>query len=152
MLDRREAILAQLLIVLKTVQGVPHVFRNRLDLSERQRPAIIILDSDEVVEAGGSAQGRSPRAPSVVSMTPEIFIVLQDSAGEVGNELNILRARVLRAILSDSTLKTLTGPNGSIRYEGCATGLSRGRNMEGEMGVSIAFQYPLIISELEAET
>ena len=153
MLDRREAIIQRLLVIAEGVDGVPFAFRNRLDLSERQRPAIVILDSDEVVDAGGSGQGRSPRAASIVSMTPEILILLQDSADRtgsagVGAALNNIRARFLRAVLSDSTLATLTGPNGSIRYEGCATGLSRGRNMEGEMGISLAFQYPLITAEL----
>jgi len=156
MSDRREAILQRLLAVCEAT-GAPYVFRNRLDLSERQRPAIVILDSDEVAEAGGAGQGRTPRAPVIVSMTPEILILLQDNAdrtgsGGVGAALNAIRADLLRAILSDTTLKQLTGPNGTIRYEGCATGLSRGRNMEGEMGISLAFEYPLIISELEAGT
>ena len=142
-----------MLVIAEGVEGVPFAFRNRLDLSERQRPAIVILDSDEIVDAGGSGQGRSPRAASIVSMTPEILFLLQDSADRtgsagVGAALNDIRARFLQAVLSDSTLATLTGPNGSIRYEGCATGLSRGRNMEGEMGISLAFQYPLIIAEL----
>ena len=153
MLDRREAIIRRLLAIAEALEGVPFAFRNRLDLSERQRPAIVILDSDEIVDAGGSGQGRNPRAASIVSMTPEILILLQDAADRtgaagVGAALNDIRARFLQAVLSDSTLATLTGPNGSMRYEGCATGLSRGRNMEGEMGISLAFQYPLITSEL----
>lgn len=153
--DRREAIIQRLLVLAEAVDGVPFAFRNRLDLGERQRPAIVILDSDEIVDAGGSAQGRPGRVPSVVSMTPEILILLQDDADRtgsagVGAALNTIRAKYLSAILSDSVLAELTGPNGSIRYEGCATGLSRGRNMEGEMGLSVAFQYPLIPAELEA--
>lgn len=153
--DRREAILQRLLAVCEAVDGVNHVFRNRLDLSERQRPAIVVLDSDEVQEAGGPGQGRNPRAPVVISMTPEILILLQDNAdrtgaGGVGAALNAIRASLLALIFNDTTLRNLTGSNGTIRYEGCATGLSRGRNMEGEMGLSIAFEYPLIITELEA--
>lgn len=156
MLDRREAILVRLLQVAETIEGVTYAARNRLDLSDRQRPAIIILDSDEVVDAGGAGQGRGATASSIVSMTPEILVLLQDNydradAGGVGAALNTMRARLLSAVLKDTTLATLTGPNGQIRYEGCATGLSRGRNMEGEMGVAFSFQYPLIISDLEAE-
>jgi hypothetical protein len=150
MFDRREAILQRLVTVAQTVEGVPYVYRNRLDLSERQRPAIVILDSDEVTDQGGSGPGKHPRAASVVSMTPEILILLQDDASGVGAALNSIRARFLRAVLSDTSLRNLTGANGFVRYEGCATGLSRGRNMEGEMGISLAIQYPLIISELEA--
>lgn len=150
MFDRREAILQRLVEIAEGVDGVPFVFRNQLDLSERQRPAIVILDSDEVTDQGGSGPGKHPRAASVVSMTPEILILLQDNARVVGPALNSIRARLLRAVLSDTSLRTITGPNGFVRYEGCATGLSRGRNMEGEMGLSLAIQYPLIISELEA--
>jgi hypothetical protein len=151
MFDRREEILERLVVIAQTIEDVPHVFRNRLDLSERQRPAIVILDSDEIVDTAGSGPGRPARLSSIVTMTPEILLLLQESASGVGPQLNMLRAQFLRAVLNDATLKTLTGPNGFIRYEGCATGLSRGRNMEGEMGISMTFQYPLIISELEAE-
>lgn len=155
MADRREAILQRLLAVAEAIQDITFVARNRLDLSDRQRPAIVILDSDEVVDAGGPGQGRGPRAPSIVSMTPEILVLLQDNydrsdAVGIGAALNGIRARLIVAVLTDATLATLTGPNGTIRYEGCATGLSRGRNMEGEMGVSFSFLYPLIISDLEA--
>jgi hypothetical protein len=153
MKDRRELILQRLLALAEGVEGVVLAARNRLDLSDHQRPAIVILDSDEVVDAGGSGQGRPAKASAIVSMTPEILILLQDDydrtgAAGVGAALNTMRVRVLRAVLADPALQALTGPNGAIRYEGCATGLSRGRNMEGEMGLSIAFEYPLIHSDL----
>jgi hypothetical protein len=147
-MDRRELILARLAVIAAGVEGVTFSARNRDELSDRQRPAIIILDADEVADAGGAGQGRKPQAPSVVSMTPEIYILLSDKPADVGGSLNTLRARLLKAVLADATLANLTGPNGAIRYEGCATGLSRGRSMEGEMGVSIAFLYPLNPNEL----
>jgi hypothetical protein len=150
MADRRESILVRLVEIAEAIDGIVLAARNKVQISERQRPAIIILDSDEVVDFGGSAPGKGSRAPSIVSMTPEILVLLQDNSGDVGTELNAFRIKVILAILNDATLLSLVGSNGAIRYEGCATGLSRGRNMEGEMGIAFSFLYPLIPAEMEA--
>lgn len=147
MADRREDILARLLVIASGIEGVKTARRNEISVSERSRPGIVILDADEVVESPATGSGKPARAPSIVSMTPEVVIQLADQSEDVGTQLNLYRMRWLSAVLNDAALLGLVGPNGEVRYEGCATGLSRGRSMEGEMGIAIAFLYPLKPSE-----
>lgn len=147
MTDRREQILCRLTELLGTIDGINLVARNRDEISEKSRPAIMLLDADESVEIGPDG-AKPPRSPALISMTPEIYVILGATPEEVGSILNAFRARIIKAILTDETLSSLVGPNGQIRYDGCATGLSRGRSMEGEMGLSFSFIYPLIPAQL----
>ena len=147
MTDRREMILARLLEIAKGIDGVTAAFRNRDEISEKQRPAIVILDADEAADDADPAQ-RPSRSPRRVAMTPEIYILLGAKPEDLGTAINRLRARLVSAVLTDEQLIALVGSNGDIRYEGCATALARGRSMEGEMGVSFSFTYVLRPEEL----
>lgn len=140
-MSKREDILARLVVVCSGIEGVVLCARNRDEISDRQKPAIIIMDADEAAIEGEPKRANAA-GPQIISMTPEIYILLSGEPATVGTELNAMRVALLSAVLNDATLRTITGPNGAIRYEGCATGLSRGRSMEGEMGVSLSFQYP----------
>lgn len=142
MTDKREQILVRLLEIASTIQGVTTAVRNKDEITDKMRPAIIILDADENA-ADSDPNGRSSRSPRFVTMTPEVYIVLGAKPENVGTEINVLRARWLKAVLSDTSLSAIVGSNGDVRYEGCATSLARGRNMEGELGVSISFTYVL---------
>ena len=147
MTDSRELILVRLLEIAKGIEGIAGAFRNRDELSEKQRPAIVILDADEAADDAdpGSRPARSPRR---VEMTPEIYILLGAKPEELGSVINLLRARFVKSVLGDSQLGSIVGTNGDIRYEGCATALARGRSMEGEMGVFFSFTYVLRPEEL----
>ncbi len=147
MIDRREMILSRLLEIAGSTEGIVAAFRNKDEISERQRPAIVILDADEAADDAdpGSRPARSPRR---VAMTPEIYILLGAKPEELGSVINLLRARFVKSVLGDSQLGSIVGTNGDIRYEGCATALARGRSMEGEMGVSFSFTYVLRPEEL----
>ena len=147
MTDRREMILSRLLEIAVGVDGIVAAFRNKDEISEKQRPAIVILDADEAADDAdpGSRPARSPRR---VAMTPEIYILLGAKPEELGSVINALRARFVKSVLGDSQLGSIVGTNGDIRYEGCATALARGRSMEGEMGVSFSFTYVLRPEEL----
>lgn len=147
MTDRREMILARLLEIAKGIDGIAAAFRNRDEISERQRPAIIILDADEAADDADPSQ-RPSRSPRRVAMTPEVYILLGAKPEDLGTAINILRARLVKAVLTDERLRTIVGSNGEVRYEGCATALARGRSMEGEMGVSFSFTYVLRPEEL----
>lgn len=142
MSDKREQILARLLVVAKGVDGVAAAFRNKDEISDKQRPAVVILDADEAAD-DADPMGRPVRAPRRIAMTPEIYILLGAKPEDLGTQINTLRAKLVKAILTDTELQTIVGSNGDIRYEGCATALARGRTMEGEMGVSFAFSYVL---------
>ena len=147
MTDRREMILTRLLEIAVGVDGIVTVFRNKDEISERQRPAIVILDADEAAD-DAVPSSRPSRAPRRVAMTPEIYILLGAKPEELGSVINALRARFVKSVLGDSQLGSIVGTNGDIRYEGCATALARGRSMEGEMGVSFSFTYVLRPEEL----
>jgi hypothetical protein len=76
-------------------------------------------------------------------MTPEVLILLGAVPETVGSALNALRANLIKAVLTDSQLTAMVGPNGRVRYAGCSTHLGHGRSMEGFMGVHFAFAYVL---------
>ena len=147
MIDRREMILSRLLEIAGSTEGIAGAFRNRDEISEKQRPAIVILDADEAAD-DADPSSRPSRAPRRVAMTPEIYILLGAKPEDLGTAINTLRARLLKAILTDLSLLTILSSSGEVRYEGCATALARGRSMEGEMGVSFSFTYVLRPEEL----
>jgi hypothetical protein len=147
MTDRREMILARLLEIARGIEGIAAAFRNRDEISEKQRPAIVILDADEAADDADPAS-RPTRSPRRVAMTPEIYILLGAKPEDLGSVINSLRARLVSAVLTDAMLLSIVGSNGDIRYEGCATALARGRSMEGEMGVSLSFTYVLRPEEM----
>ena len=149
MTDKRELILARLLGISQGLPGITAAFRNKDEISDGQRPCIVILDADEAADDGDpSGLARRPNAPRRVGMTPEIYLMLGAKPEDVGTAINGFRAAFIKAVLTDSALATIVGSNGDIRYEGCATGLARGRNMEAEMGLSFTFSYFLRPDEL----
>lgn len=139
MSDSREAILARLAVVLDSVTGIKCAARNRASVDRDKRPAAYLYDGDEAAEV----EQKSGRSPALITMTPEIYIVAGESAEDIGTKLNTLRGAVLAAVLTDAPLAALAGPHGRVTYAGCATALSRGRTMEGEMGLNIAITYTL---------
>lgn len=149
MTDKREAILMRIVEIAKMVPGIVGVFRNTDEISDRQRPCILILDADEAADDGDpSGLSRRPNALRRVGMTPELYVMLGAKPEQIGAELNGFRAAIMKAVLTDAALASLVGTNGDIRYEGCATALARGRMMEGEMGLSFTFSYVLRPDEL----
>jgi hypothetical protein len=141
--DKREEILQRLVEVAAAVPGVTTAVRNRDEISERARPAIAVFDADETADERAEQQGHGGRAPNMVEMTPEVLILLGGAPETVGSVLNALRTKLVKAVLTDSQLTTLVGPNGRVRYAGCSTHLGHGRSMEGFMGVHFAFAYVL---------
>lgn len=147
MVDKREAILVRLLELGQDLKGIKKAYRNRDEVSENERPAFVIFDADETAEDSDPG-GRPVNAPRRVIMNPEIYIVLGQSPAKVGTDLNGFRAAFLKSVFTDAALKALTLDGQGIRYEGSATGLSRGRKMEATLGVSLSFTYVLRPDEL----
>lgn len=148
MTDRREEILARLVDIGAGITGIVQCKRNVIDITELKRPAILIFDGDEEAHEIQVRPGHRGMAPNLVTMTPSMNILLSETSENVGSALNSLRAELIYAVLSDSDLATICGPNGHVRYTASATGLNAGRKIEGEIGVSFAITYPLIPSEL----
>jgi hypothetical protein len=142
-MDKREAILQRLVEIATGLPGVTAALRNQDEISERSRPAIAVFDADESSDESTERDEHSGRAPSLVAMTPEVLILLGALPENVGSALNALRAKLVKAVLTDAQLIALTGANGRIRYAGCATHLGHGRSMEGSMGIQFTFAYVL---------
>lgn len=158
--DRRVLILAQLFDILKELSielstgviAAGNFVHNRNELPKEKVPGIILLDADEVKDSSlPDLVGRGTRAgPGRMKMTPEIYIVLEvrkPHNENVGEDLNTARAAILNKVLHDSVLQQLVGDNGLITYDGCVTDLARNRVMEGQMGLSISFNYPFLPDE-----
>jgi len=89
--------------------------------------------------------------PQLIDMTPEIYVVLdvrKPTNVNVGADLDLARLAILAVILPDETLQAIVGANGDIIYDGSVTDLARNRTMEGQLGLSVTFTYPLLPSEV----
>ena len=150
-LERLDALLAGTTIALSngTIPAGNYV-HNRNELPAALVPGIILLDGDETsdprtLSKPGLQQNQVPIC--LVKMTPEIYVVLDVRKPlnlNVGADLNLARRVILAAILPDSVLQASVGSNGNIVYDGCVTDLARNRQMQGQLGISITFTYPLI--------
>jgi hypothetical protein len=165
--DRRQLVLSRLYVLLGGLNipllGGPdgpkpivpgNIVSNRNELPALLVPGIIILDADEIKDPRAQlpARGLIERAvpPSIMKMTPEIYVVLEVRGitnRNVGQDLNTARLAILGAVLPDKALQGIVGPNGNIVYDGCVTDLARNRTMKGQLGISITFTYPLIQNE-----
>lgn len=150
MSDKRESILVRLLEISKGIDGIQAAYRNKDEIGEKLRPAIVILDADEASNDGDNNRGRPFASLRRVTMTPEIYIILGGKPETVGTDINALRSKLIKAILTDTTLAGIVGTSGGMSYEGCITSLARGRTMEGECSILFSFTYILNPSELAA--
>lgn len=142
-MDPREAILARLLDVAASVDTSLAKRRNETDVSGANLPAAILFDGEEVARET-DPQTRTPATTlRHIDMTPEVQFRLEAKAEDVGTKLNLLRAKLIKAVLNDATLLALTVNSRSIRYQGSMTATERGRSMEGGIGVAFTFTYVL---------
>jgi hypothetical protein len=141
MLERREEILARLAVLLGLVEGIETVQRNKAALDNDRRPAIVLLDGDETTKTLGDRRGRVAMSPAVVTMRPQVFILLKSSKPQndtVGADINAFRKAVLAAIATDTEFAALIGSHGDIAYLGCETDLKSGGTLEGQMRMDFA--------------
>lgn len=122
-----------------------HYFRNRGELPDEKRPAIVLFDADEVSEPPIQSNSVRPAASAnLVHLTPQIIVILKDDKphnANVGPLLAEFRLAILSSVITDTELIGLIGKNGSFRFNGCATDLGRERTCIGEMQVSMSFIY-----------
>jgi hypothetical protein len=145
MSDIREDILARLAAVIATVPNMRSVHRNNTDITDDQMPAALLLDGDEDVVAG-NISNRPNNRPLMVEMTPEIQIVEQSAT--IGSDLTAFRAALMKLVLTDATLNTLTSSNGDVNYLGCETSLGWAEKQYGALQMKFMFKYPLKPDEL----
>jgi hypothetical protein len=153
MTDTREAILVRLLAIAGSLDGIAYAARNDINIAEEQLPAAIVLDGEEEVDDDHLRRNVPALASMRVHMTPLVSLWVSERTPDVGGALNALRAALIRAVLSDTTLATLAGEgggrsSGAVRYLGCAPGLMEGRAVIGNMIPRFRISYVLDPSEL----
>lgn len=149
--DRRELVAARLLVIAKSIVGDTRAFRNVTNISGKTAPAIVIWDGDET-----ASPSRGGKDPKTVEMSPEIRIICEDTASNIGAILNGLRIRMIYAIQNDAELVSCIGGGnppgrggiGAIVYQGCNHALEAGRKIEGELLLSFLVRYELVHAEL----
>lgn len=148
--DRREEILERLKAVLESLStetlfgGTPITFRNRGEIPTDKLPAMVLLDGSETMKISTAGKGGA-RVPTVFTLEPQIFIVLRpretiENDG-VGEELSLMRMKVLKAIIYDEPLKALLGGNGELVYDGHETDLQTGNAILGSMQLRLQLTY-----------
>lgn len=148
MIDRREQILARLVTIAGTVSGVDFVFRNKDEISETERPCIRIYDGDEVLSDKSPPAEHKGAVQTMMTMTPLVAIELGGKPENVGTDLNTLRLRLIKAVLTDTQLPEMVAKKGRYRYEGCTMSSTTARLTEVAMILTFAFTYSLNPSEL----
>ncbi len=146
----RESILLRLVEIAETLD-VKTVVRDTITLNDDQLPAIAILEGDEEADEGDPVD-RPPNAPRIVHMIPHLVIALRRRVTspevEVGPGLNLIFAALLKAIMTDATLKQITKDRYGVRYLGMESDLAVGREMQGQMAVKFRFTYGLVPDKL----
>lgn len=147
MADKRKIILDRVFALLQAIPGVTHSFRNRGDLKEELRPAVLLLDGTESADGAAYQRGRVAVSPNVITMQPQIFVlpVPKDLPGNNGVTADIedWRRKIIRALTLDDQLISFVGPNGQIEYRGMDTDMQSGSTMVGEIQFHFAFRYVL---------
>ena len=85
-------------------------------------------------------------SPSLVTMNPQIFVVMKSKLPQnenLGQEMNALRLQMISAVVQDEELINLLTANGDINYLGNETDLKSGSNLEGQMRLDFAMTYVL---------
>jgi hypothetical protein len=155
MTDTREAILARLLVILATIDGVAGsgatkaIGRNITDVpagwSDR-RPAIFLHDGiDEFLDA--------PRQHRTVieqrrQLTPLIVICAGADAKDIGTLLNTFLARLQVAVLGDTELRSLVDASKPVHFQRVETIPAGPEAREGRMEVTFVINYILNANNL----
>lgn len=119
MTDVREQIIVRCLAIADSIKQVNFVERNVQTFDDDQFPAISVLDGDEQA-IDDDPQRRPPTYPRRVEMSPLFHIAVMTERRDLGPDLNILRRRLVHAVLTDAPLATLYDRNG-VRYDGLET-------------------------------
>lgn len=110
------------------------------------RPAIVIGDGSEERLDGPASDNRSN--VQRIELSPQIWLLVRGGSAESGPLMSLFRARILAAVLTDTTLQTLTGTVGGIRYEGCNVPEPTPESKEPRIDLNFTFIYTLRLSDL----
>jgi len=146
--DVREAILARLLEVVAAIPNMRSAYRNNVDITEDQLPAVIVLDGDEESDGANDVSMKQPNRPYNVQMTPGILVQVQDANAVIGSVIATFRSELIKRVLTDTELneqivKTGRFGNGAIRYLGCQTDVGWSRTGYAALTAQFLFKYAL---------
>ena len=148
-IDRREQILARLLVIATGIPGITTAVRNKFGgLNETDLDAIAICDGEEQGDERDPENTRPTNAPRRIVMMPSIEISAAGPPETVGTTINGYRAKLVKGICSDATLISLCTDRTGIRYLGCQSGAGLGSTMDANMVLQFAFTYRLFPDEL----
>jgi len=148
MSDLREQILVRLAAIALTADGVQAAGRNSLEIAEGRMPAVMVLEGDEEPSPTTNEVRQRPTHPIVMVMVPELCIIANETAADLGPTLNAIRASLINKVTTDSTLATMLGSNGRVVYRGMISDLGIGRAMLGRMALRFAVTYVLRPTEV----
>lgn len=154
MIDKREQILTRLLAILvdmisDTAPIVVTAVRNRDLRKDEERPGLVLLDGDEIqsLTFSGKSGRNTGMAPQIMTMSPQIFIVMNEqrpTRETIGPATNALRIQIIQAMSTDDELRALYGSNGSIQLNATTTDMKSGGAVTGSMLLDFRINYPLI--------
>ena len=147
-MDKREAILARLLELCAGLPGIAAARRNVLDVTGLARPAIVVFDGSE--ERLDQPQSDNRSAVTRFELNPQCWIMVRAGAADAGPLMSMFRSRLLYAIVNDTTLRSLTGTVGGLRYEGCTVAEPTPESKEPRLDLNFTCVYTLAMSDLEA--
>jgi hypothetical protein len=139
------------------------VWRNRGAFNAEDLPVAVLLDGTEEIRTEIKGQSLVQMPMAVMTLLPEVFIILVPRADEsnttlnvngalvkspVGPELSSYRAKVIKAVITDINLYTLLGSNGQVEYRGCETDMRTANTLQGMMLMHFALSYVLNPDEL----
>jgi len=148
MTDVREQIMVRLLVVVASVEGIVTAKRNVETQNEVSFPAVSVREGDEPEPPIEDQHGKPTTTHRRIVMTPQVIVHTAAKPESVGTDLNTLRARIIKAVLSDATLAGYTFNRRSIFYLGLVSDLAYGRDMIGRVALKFAFTYILDPNEL----
>jgi len=140
--DKRELILVRLEEIAKDIEDVEWAGRNQSLLDDSDIRRITVLEGDELVPEL-SIGNRHAADKSQVMMIPEILIACAARTREIGPDLNMIRARLIKKVLTDEALLALTVNRRSAQYGGLASDLAFAALMQGKMSMKFRITYML---------
>lgn len=141
---RREEILARLLEILESVEGIKEVARNVDEFPDIARPMAILLDGDEEAVPELARPWIKGRAVTIVDMTPLILVMMGGPPDTIGPDVNELMARVVTAVMSDNELSQIVTTNGGVYYTATDYRLSHDMAIDCDLQMRFRIRYPLL--------
>jgi SpoU rRNA methylase family enzyme len=152
-LATREQILTRVFELLQSVAGDVPVYRNRRDVLDLVRPAIVLLDGTEKNLSPDQESIKTVRLPAaLVLMSPQIFVLLKERdnaqnatvgnvSAPIGAELNGWIDAIRGVLANDPTLLGMLTSTGQVIYRGAWTDMQTGSTLVGELRLFIDLIY-----------